>query len=398
MKKALAVLALGLSLALAQGKITVWTHFGGPELEWLKAQARAYEKTSGTKVEVVEVPFGDIKQKFILGAPQGQAADLVVSIPHDWLGEMAQAGVLEPMGKYVTQSYLSDLQGVAVEAFTFGGKLFGLPAFAESVALIYNKKYVKEAPKTWDEFLALARQYTTGSTFGFLYNIGDPYFNFGFFKAFGADNVFAKDAKGNLDPARLLLGGEVGEKALAFIKDLRYRYNLVPEGVDYGVADGAFKDGALAMIINGPWALGDYKKAKIDFGIAPFPTPPGAKNPWGPFLGVQGVVVNAYSKNKTAAVNFAKTLISGKNLVSFNQAGGRIPVSKSAAKTLEKDPVVAGFANVFALGTPMPNIPEMGKVWGPWGNAISLAVQKPDSNVKKIVEDMVAEIKKAIGK
>jgi arabinogalactan oligomer / maltooligosaccharide transport system substrate-binding protein len=152
------------------------------------------------------------------------------------------------------------------------------------------------------------------------------------------------------------------------------------------------------MIINGPWALGDYKKAKIDFGIAPFPTPPGAKNPWGPFLGVQGVVVNAYSKNKTEAVNFAKTLVSGKNLVSFNQAGGRIPVSKSAAKSLEKDPVVAGFSRVFALGTPMPNIPEMGKVWGPWGNAISLAIQKPDSNVKKIVEDMVAEIKKAIGR
>lgn len=398
MKRLVAVLALGLSLVLAQGKITVWTHFGGPELEWLKAQAQAYERTSGTKVEVVEVPFGDIKQKFILGAPQGQAADLVVSIPHDWLGEMAQAGVLEPMGKYVTEAYLSDLQSVAVEAFTFGGKLMGLPAFAESVALIYNKKYVKEPPKTWDEFLALARQHTTGSTFGFLYNIGDPYFNFGFFRAFGAENVFAKDAKGNLDPSKLLIGGEVGEKALGFIKDLRCRYNLVPEGVDYGVADGAFKDGASAMIINGPWALGDYKKAKIDFGIAPFPTPPGAKNPWGPFLGVQGVVVNAYSKNKTAAVNFAKTLVTGKNLVSFNQAGGRIPVSKSAAKTLEKDPVVAGFSKVFALGTPMPNIPEMGKVWGPWANAISLAIQRPDSNLKKIVEDMVAEIRKGIGR
>jgi arabinogalactan oligomer/maltooligosaccharide transport system substrate-binding protein len=212
MRKALALLALGLSLALAQGKITVWTHFGGPELEWLKAQAKTFEKTSGTKVEVVEVPFGDIKQKFILGAPQGQAADLLVSIPHDWLGEMAQAGVLEPMGKYVTQSYLADIQPVAVEAFTFGGRLMGLPAFAESVALIYNKKYVKEPPKTWEEFLDLAKKLTTGSTFGFLYNIGDPYFNFGFFRAYGADNVFGKDAKGNLDPSKLLLGGEVGRR------------------------------------------------------------------------------------------------------------------------------------------------------------------------------------------
>jgi arabinogalactan oligomer/maltooligosaccharide transport system substrate-binding protein len=90
--------------------------------------------------------------------------------------------------------------------------------------------------------LDLAKKLTTGSTFGFLYNIGDPYFNFGFFRAYGAENVFAKDARGNLDPSKLLLGGEVGEKALPFIKDLRFRYNLVPEGVDYGVADGAFKD------------------------------------------------------------------------------------------------------------------------------------------------------------
>lgn len=110
------------------------------------------------------------------------------------------------------------------------------------------------------------------------------------------------------------------------------------------------------------------------------------------------MVVNAYSKNKTQAVNFAKTLVTGRNLVAFNQAGGRIPVSKSAVKQLEKDPVVAGFSKVFPLGAPMPNIPEMGKVWGPWGNAISLAIQRPDSNVKKIVEDMVAEIKKAIGR
>jgi len=398
MKKWLLALGLLGGLALAQGKITVWTHFGGPELDWLKKEAATFERTGGTKVEVVEVPFGEIKQKFILGAPQGQAADLVVTIPHDWLGEMAQAGVLEPMDKYVTKGYLADLQEVGVEAFTFGGKLFGLPAYAESVALIYNKKYVKEPPKTWEEFLALSQKLTTGSTFGFLYNIGDPYFNFGFFKAYGVDNVFGKDAKGNLDPNKLLLQGEAAEKALGFIRDLRYKYRLVPEGVDYGVADGAFKDGAAAMIINGPWALGDYKKAKIDFGIAPFPTPPGAKNPWGPFLGVQGVVVNAYSKNKTAAVNFAKTLVSGAAQVSFNQAGGRIPVSKSAVKTLEKDPVVAGFSKVFPLGTPMPNIPEMGKVWGPWGNAINLAVQKADSNLKKIVEEMVSEIRKAIGR
>ncbi len=395
MKKLLmAALVLVVGLAAAAGEITVWTHFGGPELEFLKTQAQRYEKATGVKVQVVEVPFNDIKQKFILGAPQGEAADLVVTVPHDWVGEMAATGVLEPVGKYATSDYLSGLMPVAVDAFSFGGRLFGLPMNAESVALIYNKDMVKTPPATWDEFLALAQKYTTGDTFGFLYDLGNPYFNYGWFKAYGG-YVFGKNADGSLNPYDLGLGGEPGYKAGQFIKDLRYKYELIPEGVDYGVADGAFKDGVLAMILNGPWALGDYKKAGLNFGIAPLPAPPGGKA-WGPFVGVQGVVVNAYSNNKVAAVNFAKTLVRPENQVAFNRAGGRIPVSLAALEKLGDDPVVEGFSTTIALGDPMPNIPEMGKVWSPWGNALSLIIRDAGSNVREIIDGMAAEIMKAI--
>jgi arabinogalactan oligomer/maltooligosaccharide transport system substrate-binding protein len=394
MKKALLIAAMAaLSLGLAQGKLTVWTHYGGPEVAWLKDQAAKFQKSTGTQVEVVEVPFGDIQNKFILGAPQGQAADLIVSIPHDWVGAMAQAGVLEPMGKYATSSYVSGLNDVAVEALSYKGQLFALPMFAESVALIYNKKYVQTPPKTWDEFLKVAQANTTGNRFGFLYNLNDAYFSYGWFTAYGG-SVFGKNGNA-LDTTQVKLGGEAGNKAVSFIKDLRYKYNLVPEGVDYGVADGAFKDGSLAMIMNGPWAIGDYKKAKIDFGIAPMPAPPGGGQ-WKPFVGVQGVAMSAYSKNKTAAANFAKLLVSTPSQISFNQAGGRIPASKAAVAQLKNDPVVTGFAPIIAAGSPMPNIPEMGKVWGPWGNALSQATQKPDTNVPNIVSSMVAEIQKGI--
>lgn len=392
----LIALVVAMGMALAQGKVTVWTHFGGPELEWLKKIGATFEKANGVKVEVVEVPFGDIQTKFILGAPQGQAADLVVTIPHDWVGTMAAAGVLEPMEKYATSGYLGGLADVAVDALSYKGKLFALPMFAESVALIYNKKYVKSAPKTWDEFLQIAQANTKGDTFGFLYDLGNPYFSYGWFTAFGG-SVFGRTAAGGLDEANVRLGGEAGVKAVNFIKDLRYKYKLVPEGVDYGVADSAFKDGKLAMIMNGPWAVGDYKKAKIDFGVANFPAPPGGST-WKPFVGVQGVVMNAYSRNKTSAANFAKLLVTQGNQISFNKAGGRLPVSKAAVAELKDDPVVAGFSQAIALGSPMPNIPEMGKVWGPWGNALSQAIQKADSNVEKIVADLVAEIKKGIGK
>lgn len=383
--------------AFAQGKITVWTNLGSTsaaEGAWLKDLAAKYQKSTKTAVEIVVVPFGDIQQKFILGAPQGQAADLLITVPHDWVGAMAAAGVLEPMDKYATKTYLGSLSDTAIDAFSYKGKLFGLPAFAESVALIYNKKLVKTAPKTWDEFLKVAQDNTKGNNYGFLYDIGNSYFNYGWFKAYGA-SVFGRTANGGLDENKVMLGGDNGNKATQLIKDLRYKYKLIPEGVDYNAADSAFKDGALAMIINGPWALGDYKKAGVDYGIAAIPAPAGGST-WKPFVGVQGIVMNAYSKNKTAAANFAKTLVSSANQISFNKASGRIPVSKDAVAQLKNDPTVAGFSPIIAVGEPMPNIPQMGKVWGPWGNAMGQAIQKPDTNVDKIVADMVSEIQKGI--
>ena len=64
----LTTLALTVSGAQA-AKITVWTHFDGPELAWLKDVASKYSvQEKQDTIDIVNVPFGDIKQKLILGA------------------------------------------------------------------------------------------------------------------------------------------------------------------------------------------------------------------------------------------------------------------------------------------------------------------------------------------
>lgn len=380
------------TLAAAQQGITVWTHFTEvQELEWLKSQAQAYEEQTGARVEIVEVPFDDIRQKLVLGAPEGDAADLVVTIPHDWVGELAASGVLEPLGRHVDAAYLENLQPVAVEALSYDGQLFGIPMFMEGIALLYNRDMIDQAPETWDEFLALAQEHTTDSTFGFLYQLDIPYYGYGWWNAYGG-YIFGESPEGGLNPNDIGLGGEEGYAAAQFIKDLRYTYNLVPEGIDYPVANSAFIDGAAAMILNGPWAVGDYRQAGLNFGIAPMPSPPGAVEPWGPMVGVQGVVMNAYSDRKDDAIAFAEFLVQPQQQVSFNQAGGRIPVALEATEALADDPIVQGFSAAIALGDPMPNIPEMGQVWGAWGNALQLVLQSPDSNVEAIIDDMVTQL------
>jgi len=392
MKKALTVLSLALLGQASAATLTVWTHFGENELVWLRDQAKAYEAKTKNKVNIVSVPFDDLTTKFLQSAPKGQGPDLIVTQAHDRIGQMAAAGVIEPMDKYVTSK--TDLDRTAVSAMTYQGKLFGLPMFAESVALIYNKKLVPKAPTTWAQFLSAAQAAQKGGNLGFLMELNNAYLTYGFTSAYGG-YVF-KNNGGTLNTKDIGLANAGAAKAAGFLNDLRFKYNLVPEGVSGEAARSAFVQGRAAMILTGPWDMADIKKAGINYGIAAFPTPPGATGKWSPFVGVQGTLMNAYSKNKAAASAFAKQITTSDAQVAFNKAGGRIPASLSARTKLKSDPVVAGFGKTISQGTPMPNVPQMGAVWGPWTNAITQVSQKAGVDYSGVLNKAVAEMKSNI--
>jgi len=389
MKKALTFLSLALLGHAGATTLTVWNHFtGAGEISWIRAQADAYTKRTGNTVNIVSVPLDQIPDKLIQAAPKGQGPDVIVTLPQDRLGQLAAAGVIEPMDRYILTK--ADLDKTALSAMTYKGKLFGLPMFAESVALVYNKALVPTAPTTWSAFLATAQKNTGNGKFGFLVDLTNAYANYGLFGAYGS--YIFKNSNGTLNVADVGIANAGALKAVSLMNDLRYKYNLVPEGITADVAKSAFVDGKLAMLITGPWDIGDIKKAGIDFGVTNLPTPPGAAGAWSPFVGVQGVILNAYGKNKAASAQFAKALVTSAAQVSFNQAGGRIPVSLAARTKLKADPVVSGFSRAISAGTPMPNVPQMGAVWGPWGNAVTQSVQKASPDYSTILNSALKEI------
>jgi len=385
----LSLLTLALFGSASAAKITVWSSFDSvpAELAWLKQQAADFAKRTGNTVDIVVVPFGTIKDKFIQSAPKGQGPDLIVTQPHDRLGDYTAAGVVEPMDRYVVSR--SDLDKSAVKAFTYRGKLFGLPMSAEAVAVVYNKKLVPNGPaSTWNAFVKQAQDLTGNGRFGYLEDLTNAYMNFGFISSCGG-YVF-KDNNGTLNVKDLGVGNAGALKAMQALNDLRYKHNVVPEGVTGDAAKSAFLDGRLAMFLTGPWDMGDIKKAGIDYGIALPPSPCGTK--FSPFSGVQGILMNAYSKNKAPAAAFAKFLVASDAQVSYNKAGGRIPVSLAARTKLKSDPVVTGFGKAIAASIPMPNVPEMGAVWGPWSNAVAQSASRANPDLQKIFDAATKEI------
>lgn len=392
MKKLMLALALGifgLGSAIAQN-LTIWTHYGEPELSWLRTEASSFGAAFGVEVEIVIVDFGEMQQQFLLSAPQGEGPDLLIGVPHDRIGELAQGGVAADMSSYATANYLDDLTEQARLAFTIGGRLFGLPQNVEGPALIVNRDLVPTLPASYDEMIEMAQDLTTADTFGFLYNINDFYFSYNWINTFGGF-VFDRGPDGSLEPDDIGLLNEGAIAGAEAIKALRFEHDLIPAGTNYDVSNGLFIDGTLAMIYNGPWAIGQYRDAGINLSVHPMP-PLADGTAWSGFMGVQGVVMNQFSQSKVNAANLAKWLTRSDAQLGLSAAASRIPASQSAVAQIADNPVIAGFGQALANAEPMPNIPEMGRVWGPMNNALAVITETPDSNVEGVLEAAVAEI------
>lgn len=393
MKKAviaLLVLVLVSGSALGQG-LTLWTTFGDETLEWLQNEAASFSSAFGVETNVVRLDLGELRQQALLAAPQGQAGDLFIGIPHDQIADFALGGVADDIASFATAAYLADLSEQARLAYTFNGRLIGLPMFVEGPALIVNNDLVPSVPATYEELIALAQELTTADTFGFMYDVPNFYFSFGWINTFGG-YVFGSDATGSLVAGDVGLDTEGAIAGAQAVKDLRYAHGLVPAGTNYDVANGLFVDGALAMIYNGPWAISQYLSAGLDVSVHPMP-PLADGSAFSGFMGVQGVLMNPFSPNRADAANFAKWITRTDAQVSMAELSGRIPASISALSRVEDDPFIAGFGTALLDSVPMPNIPQMSNVWGPMGDALSVILESEGSDVGSSLQRAASDIR-----
>jgi len=391
MTRFLAVLLLvgAVGTAAVAQSLTVWTTFQSPTIEYLQEDVAAFSAAFGVPVEIVNIDLNELKQQMLLSAPQGEGGDVLVGIPHDQMGEMAVGGVVADMSSAATDAYLSDLSEQARLAFTYNGRLFGLPLFVEGPALMYNRELMAEVPATYEELVVLAQDLTTSDTFGFLYDVNNFYFSYGWLHSYGG-YVFGRE-DGALNPADVGLANEGAVAGAEALRALRFETGLIPSGTNYDVANGLFIDGALAMTYNGPWGVPQAREVGVDVAVAPMP-PLADGTPWSGFMGVQGVMVNEFSENRTGAFNLAKWLTRSDAQLAYATREGRIPASESALAQVADDPIVAGFGRALLDSEPMPNIPQMGQVWGPMGNALSVLTDDEAADVSAVLKQAADQI------
>ena len=412
-----ALLARSGQLALAQepkgpkvDKLVFWTRAnpndpGEPNVyKQLEVIAKAYQDAIGTAVELVNVPDADFRNRMSIAAPGGEGPDAFGPVAHDWLGEFAvqKIALAIPEG---TIADTADFLPVSLDLSNVDGTLYGLPVFVESVALLYNKEQVAEPPTTWEELLATSTELTNegDETYGFSFPLLEQYHEGGFFHGFGSYVFKYENGVFNTDDIGLNNAG--GVEAAKFLRDMYHKDSPpMPEAaIDranmHGFQDGLMETGALAMTINGPWRELNLRAAGIDYGVATLPTLPNGE-PMKPFVGVQAMVVSAYSEQQEAALDFIAFATSAYGAEELFKAEPKPPARQSVleTETVKANPNTATWAAQAALGVPMPNIAAMGSVWTPWGAAMDaiVAANAPDDQVQGLLDDAVEQIREAI--
>ncbi len=391
MKKFLVLTMAFLVIFAFSSKITIWC--SEKQVDILQRLGAEYKAKTGIDVEVQQMDFGSIKPKFLNAAQAGNGPDIIIG-PHDWVGELVVNGLLEPITVLPEKD---KYYKTALDAFTFNGQLYGVPYAMEAIALIYNKDFVEEPPKTIEELIKKAKEIDEeyeGEVRGFVYDAANFYFSAPFIFGYGG-YVFKRTPKG-LDVHDIGLANEGAIKGAKLIKRF-FDEGILQPGDNYNIMDSLFKDGSAAMIINGPWAVKAYKEAGVNYGVAPIPDlEPGKKAK--PFVGVQGFMVNAKSHNKVVALDFLINFIARKEIFyKLYLADPRIPSRKDVLSMVKDNPDIVGFTKSASVGIPMPNVPEMAAVWGAMGDALNLIINgkaSPEEAMKNAVQKIKSQIEK----
>ena len=187
--------------------------------------------------------------------------------------------------------------------------------------------------------------------------------------------MFAKNAQGDYDPAQVRVNAPGAVVGAALLQRL-VEQGVMPRGARYAEMEAGFARGQVAMMITGPWAWDNARKAKVDFAVAPIPQVVPGK-PSKPFVGVLGCMIAAPSKVKDIARYFIEEhllTVEGLKTVSADVPLGT-PANKAYYAELSSDARIRATMDNARAGEPLPSIPEVGRFWPAMDAALEAITQ-----------------------
>nr|BFE62324.1 ABC transporter substrate-binding protein [Dactylosporangium thailandense] len=326
----------------AQVTLTWWT--GQPSEGEQKAEELAAEYMKAHPNVTIKTSSGaattdDLLTKLSAGFTSNSYPDISYGYG-SWAGELATSGKTQDLAKFVADPSFGwqEIPAAARETATYDGKVIGVPALVDNLALIYNKKLFDDAHVayptdqwSWDDFRAAAKKLTNPSQnlYGTAYSVS------------GSEDttwhlwpmLWQRGGK-ILDGNKPAFNSEAGVGALELLRAMAVDdKSMYLDQTDEQYAK-LFNDGRIGMMMSGPWALLEIKEAGLDYGVAQLPGYNGDhQTVSGPDL---WVLFDHNDANRAGASrDFIKWLTSKETDAKWNLAIGNLPLRSSEQGTPE---------------------------------------------------------------
>ncbi len=372
-------------------EVVLWHSYREREKAALEQVVEAFNRDhKDIRVRLLAVPYDAFVDKVTIATPRGQGPDLFV-FAHNMVGEWVdRERILEPITERVPQEVLKRFLPDTVRALVYKGSLYGLPLAFKSLALFHDPDLVPRPPETIEEMAEAAKKATDAGAgrFGLVYEASLLYYTAPFIHGFGGQ-VLDANARPRVDEPAVA-------EALRFLRGL-VQAGVVPRGVNSAMVTSLFNEGKAAMVISGPWFLGEIREGRR-FAVSLLPAVrPGQRLK--PYLGSEAVFLSAYSRHKDEAFQVMLALTSDEAAMTRLTVGRQTVANEAvyAREEVLKDPVVQAFRAQAQNSVLMPSVPEMQVVWSSMDTAINQVVfgdVAPDKALADAQKKILADIEK----
>ena len=281
----------------------------------------------------------DLLTKLSAGFTAGSYPDISYAYGN-WAGDLGASGKTQDLTSYVQEPSFgwTEMPEAARTVATADGKVIGIPALVDNLALIYNKEIFDQAGVayptddwTWAQFREAARKLTDPATktYGTAYSVS------------GSEDttwhlwpLLWQNGGKILDGTKPAFNSDAGVAALETLRQMAVDDKSMYLDQTDEKYHPLFNSGRIAMILTGPWALLEIKEAKLSYGVANLPGVNGDhQTVSGPDL---WVLFDHDDANRAGATrDFIKWLTSAQTDAKWNLAVGNLPLRSSEKDTPE---------------------------------------------------------------
>lgn len=386
--------------------IQIWEGWTGAEAKTWAHLVSVYEHAHpGQKVSYLYVNNDNTLQK-VLTAVRGGSPPDIAYLYGSWAPNVAQIPQVVNLTKVVQRPGVNwnDFWVGERDVATVNGKVIGIPALVDNLAVVYNKTLFAQAHLplptanwTWDQFVADAKKLTEPAKKQF----GTAYVTPGSEDTVWHWEALLWEAGGSLLTAGNKKAAFDSAAGLASLNTLRTMAvsdkSMYLDPTDSAYAN-LFNSGKIGMLVTGPWDLSAFPN--VHDGVQVMPAYPGASGGHQTISGPDNwVIFNNGSSQVSAAEQFLLWITAPAQVKYWSLHTGDLPtrasVGNASGFSQQMDGTlpgvsafVANLANVKQARPQIPTYPKISQVLGNMIVSVLLGKSQPQAALNSAAQQV----------